>query len=411
MKNLYYILIIPFLIFTSSYNLFSQPITEGLVAYYSFDDCDAIDLSGNGSDGAIIGTPDCVCGVSGNALDFDGIGDHIIFLGLVNNAFDTDPFTISFYIKPYGQTQLQEVLTKRESCAAANSLSISYAPPFSLLSAELKEDDSKQNICDGQFNSNSCWQHVCLVRKAGILSLYLNAELVSESTAVSRIDLGSSAPLSIGDTPCLNTNLKRYKGLFDELIVYNRDLSANEVKELYFKPDRVLTRDTLVYLGSSLSTLANTSCNTNSEWIPSDGVDDVFAANTTITPTQSTTYTLNTFDIYGCVAQDTLQVTVIDPSTLDCEEIFIPKAFTPNGSGPQSNETVGISNPFIIDEINSFEIFDRWGGRVFHTDNPFERWDGNFNGKTANPGVFLYKIKYTCQGEEKTKFGSIMLVR
>ena len=46
-------------------------LKNGLVAYWSFDNCDATDDSGNGHDGKIFGNPECVEGISGKALLFN----------------------------------------------------------------------------------------------------------------------------------------------------------------------------------------------------------------------------------------------------------------------------------------------------------------------------------------------------
>ncbi len=51
-------------------------LERGLVAYYSFDDCSAKDLSGNGNDGIIYGAK-CVDGKFGKALSFDGVNDYV----------------------------------------------------------------------------------------------------------------------------------------------------------------------------------------------------------------------------------------------------------------------------------------------------------------------------------------------
>lgn len=98
-------------------------------------------------------------------------------------------------------------------------------------------------------------------------------------------------------------------------------------------------------------------------------------------------------------------MTVIDPKTLDCNKVFIPNAFTP-GETPNLNDLFGISNRFAVDEFISFEIFDRWGGRVFAAETQFDSWDGTSNGRPLNPGVFLYRLRYKCDGEEKVKAGA-----
>jgi gliding motility-associated-like protein len=145
-------------------------------------------------------------------------------------------------------------------------------------------------------------------------------------------------------------------------------------------------------------------------WNPLTGVDNPTAAQPIITPTETTTYQLTfTYDD-KCVATDTLLVTVIDPATLDCNQIFIPNAFTPSES-PQLNDVFGISNPFAVDDFISFEIFDRWGGRMFSAVEVNDTWDGTFNGQPANPGLYLFRLRYKCRGEEKVKSGSLSLLR
>lgn len=89
-------------------------------------------------------------------------------------------------------------------------------------------------------------------------------------------------------------------------------------------------------------------------------------------------------------------------------QVFVPNAFTPNGDG--RNEIYRISNPFAIDLI-SFEIYDRWGSRVFATENALDGWDGNFKGQQMNPGVLLYRIRFRCDGQEEIAFGSFTLIR
>ena len=90
--------------------------------------------------------------------------------------------------------------------------------------------------------------------------------------------------------------------------------------------------------------------------------------------------------------------------------MFIPNAFTPNGT-PNLNDKFGISNPFAINEFISFEIFDRWGGRVFNATSSLDTWDGTAQGQALNPGVFLYRLRYRCQGVEKILSGSLTLLK
>ena len=37
-------------------------------------------------------------------------------------------------------------------------------------------------------------------------------------------------------------------------------------------------------------------------------------------------------------------------------------------------------------------IFNRWGNRVYTTNDITAGWDGLLNGRSANPGVYVYSI-------------------
>ncbi len=405
-----------FVLFLVGYlpSAFSQqlpPVTDGLIAYYSFDNCDATDDTGGGSDGIIVGTPDCVCGVSGNALELDGLNDYILFLGAVNNYFDTDNLSISFYFKSFGSPLAQDILSKRENCGPDNTLSVVYTPTTNTLSCEMSEDFSKSSNATGTLDFTNCWHHAVIVRRGGKTSLYLDGVLTQEATAISRIDLENSAALALANSPCVGSGVNRFKGYIDELAIYSRDILESEAREAYEAPDQIGNRDTLLYLGESLDVFLSSTCVSNFSWTPTDGVADPTAGETSLSPTETTTYRLNFVDENGCTAYDTLKVTVIDPSTLDCNKIFVPKAFTPNGTGPLDNETIGISNPYAVQELVSFEIFDRWGERVFMADDPFLKWDGTFAGQNLNAGIFLYKLEFKCNGNTQQQFGSLSLIR
>ena len=58
------------------------------------------------------------------------------------------------------------------------------------------------------------------------------------------------------------------------------------------------------------------------------------------------------------------------------------------------------------------EIFNRWGQKIFHTQDIESGWDGMYQGQLAPQGVYVYKItgKY-LNGREYRMSGSVLLVR
>ncbi|HRZ76287.1 MAG TPA: gliding motility-associated C-terminal domain-containing protein, partial [Bacteroidales bacterium] len=74
----------------------------------------------------------------------------------------------------------------------------------------------------------------------------------------------------------------------------------------------------------------------------------------------------------------------------DCNHIYLPNAFTPNGDG--MNDFIGPVG--ILEGYESYEliIFDRWGQQVFYSSRFTELWDGRIRGKDAPCGTYPYLI-------------------
>lgn len=392
----------------------TQVVSDKLEAYFSFDQCKGIDDSGNGSSGALKGGIGCACGLRDSSMNFVDDNDAINLVGPFADVFSTSDFTVSFYFRPTPQNSQQNasqlVMAKQDSCNLKNAFWVRYNDfgTVGTITSGISENDNLLATVTSKLDANACWQYITLTRSNTLYSLYVNGVLRDSRTSAARIDLTNTTPLIIGDPICpLDVELK---GAFDELRFHSKALSADEIKKYNLRADQILTGDTLVYLGNSFQPKVTQFCVGQFVWSPLAGVDNPTAAQPTITPTVTTTYGLTFNYTDGCIANDTILVTVIDPATLDCNKVFIPNAFTPSET-PNLNDVFGISNPFAVDEFISFEVFDRWGGRVFEAPTQFDTWDGTSNGKPANPGVFLYRLRYKCEGVEKVKAGSLTLLR
>lgn len=387
-------------------------LTAGLIAYYPFNDCTADDKSpnGNGGNGTVVGNPICECGVEGDAMVFDGIDDHVFFSGNVNAIFRQNNFSLSFYFKPFDAVSAQNILSKRVDCTGNGSVfNVEYLLSLNFISTDFNESATKKIAISSNLDL-TCWHHYILIRDSKKVRLYLNGELIDEKITSTVLDLSNSALLRIADSPCIGQTTNRFRGKLDELRIYNRVLSDQEIGELYLEPDLIENRDPIIYLGEDVAVDIPVTCASNFVWSPSTGVSNVSIPNPILEPEETTTYSVTVLDNYGCSSTDTLKVTVIDPADLDCNGIFLPRAFTPNGDG--LNDLYGISNPQALrNGLSAFEIFSRWGERVFTTSDPFDTWDGTYKGNLVNGNVFVYRITYTCDGQEYNNSGKLALMR
>lgn len=88
--------------------------------------------------------------------------------------------------------------------------------------------------------------------------------------------------------------------------------------------------------------------------------------------------------------------------------LFVPSAFTPNDENSNDFFYVGHYN------IGAFhiEIFDRWGTKIYESDDVDFKWDGKYKNQPVPEGVYIYKIAaQNLLGEPIQKAGSITVIR
>ncbi len=210
-------------------------LSKGLIAYFTFNECDARDDSGQGSEGHLIGNVRCWCGIEDDGLLLDGQQAHIIFSGTINDYFTTSDFSLSFYIKPEAALVFpQSVISKREACDDFHLLDIALDTRLQELTTDVKETEEKLYRELGPALPEGSWLHYALVREGVYARTYINGKLLKTARRCSGIDLSNEAPFSIGNSPCVqNGRMRRFKGVIDELRVYDRALTDDEIQWLY----------------------------------------------------------------------------------------------------------------------------------------------------------------------------------
>ena len=145
----------------------------------------------------------------------------------------------------------------------------------------------------------------------------------------------------------------------------------------------------------TLTTLANTPTqltarnfnNATYQWNPSVGLSATSIFNPVFNYDRQTEYTITIALPTGCVVVDT-QLVKIEALQLPIkEDIFVPKAWSPNKDG--HNDKLF---PFTLNirELRYFKIFNRWGELVYQTNIIGEGWDGIYKGKMQVLDVYTW---------------------
>ena len=88
--------------------------------------------------------------------------------------------------------------------------------------------------------------------------------------------------------------------------------------------------------------------------------------------------------------------------------IFFPNAFTPNGDGMNDGWK---PIPFKIIEIR-WQIYNRWGEKVYETNKINDRWNGIYKGVPQPMGNFVFQCWFRgIDGKSGYKKGNLILIR
>ena len=219
----------------------SPDLTNGLVAYWSFDNCDATDDSGNGHNGTIYGNPQCVDGEKGKAFSFDGQDDYIE-VPHSDSLNPTDAVTISLWAKELNDSPAYSSLIYK---AGGEPVGWCGDRVYTLWTRTDKgihftstpEGSSNQIICDSAGSLYSLNEFVHIVGVIDTvnytMSTYVNGNKVSSCEYYGDQIRSGTYPLRIGGHFHYAGDQFNFNGIIDEVRIYSRALTEAEIQALY----------------------------------------------------------------------------------------------------------------------------------------------------------------------------------
>jgi gliding motility-associated-like protein len=178
-------------------------------------------------------------------------------------------------------------------------------------------------------------------------------------------------------------------------------------------PFALASRRFSVTLGPNQELYPNQSVNLNANisainidsirWVPDLYLNDNTIADPIATPAQTTEYTIIVVNSLGCRVEDSVKLTILP------DVLLIPTAFSPNMDGHNDYFRPLNKNLVSID----FQVYDRWGVKVFETDIIGDGWDGTYRGLKQDLGVYVWQAEYKLKDINKTftANGNVTLVR
>lgn len=162
-----------------------------------------------------------------------------------------------------------------------------------------------------------------------------------------------------------------------------------------------------IYLGQTSNLLTYYDLDYTYSWLPDTTLNALDIHNPTARPRTNKTYYVTVKNSFDCVLTDSVVITILPPLCGN-PVVFVPSAFTPNNDGHNDVLMVHGNN---INEM-TMVIYDRWGQKLFETQDQSIGWDGTLKGKALPPDVYGYYMQCRCDDGSQAFFkGNITLLR
>ena len=113
---------------------------------------------------------------------------------------------------------------------------------------------------------------------------------------------------------------------------------------------------------------------------------------------------LEVTNTYGCKDKVRKKITILPE-----HRFWVPNAFTPNNDGLND-----VFLPIVYGVENYvLEIYDRWGERIFYTENFKQGWDGYYKGVLCKEDVYVWRINFknVISKRQEEHLGHVTLIR
>lgn len=201
--------------------------TAGLIGYWNFDDAGgtiAADSSGRGNHGTLTNGPTWTTGKINGALSFDGVNDYVAIPN--ESQFDfTTTFTVSLWMKTPGFTKAwASIISKGDSAWSITRYNTTGNADFNTFSPGANDLPGTINVANNQ------WRHLVAIYNGAVKQLYVDGVLNASVTLNQPLST-NNFPVRIGHNSEFTSAY--FNGVVDEVRIYSRALTAQEVADIF----------------------------------------------------------------------------------------------------------------------------------------------------------------------------------
>lgn len=211
------------------------PTNQNLIAYYPFNN-NTDDNSGNGNNGTPLNSPAFGTdrfNYTKSAIQLDGTDQYV---SLPNSISIENDISISFWMKTdlsdEGSWPFATFIIDRDLCVATGDWSVGLGQ-----GGKLQWNTGTNLVTSTQDVNNDTWMHIVVLKYAAgsIKKIYINGQMNASMVFSNEVFTNNSISIYVGASVCDTETHHYYKGLIDDIRIYDGVLSDSEILRLYFE--------------------------------------------------------------------------------------------------------------------------------------------------------------------------------
>lgn len=199
----------------------TSPVIDGLAGFWNFDEADGTivyDGSGYGQQGTLLANEQRVVGESGNALKFSGNRNFVRLPGI---SFGNSDYTAAAWVKT--------TTTKAYLIGNGDNSDLRIFGGKAFFGIYTNSGARFNNLQGSRAVNDNQWHFIVGIRKGNSMQIFVDGSLDNSISISGEANVGYQT-LAIRHG---GSNKDYYNGLLDEVYVFNRAITAEEVRLLY----------------------------------------------------------------------------------------------------------------------------------------------------------------------------------
>lgn len=303
----------------------SQDLLQGLVGYYSFCGCNTNDHSGSENHASLFGMPECIQGINGEGFRFNvdnqtndcgQPGGEYVLLPYFG-AIWQDGITVCAWIQYENVNYYERIIDLGNGDGESGGLPIWFGREGNSNNLTLESwinSDPGSNRSAGRLVAqnvitNGQIELYGFTIAGDMMSIYVNGELMAQKRGHPILNVPRDHNYLGRSNWCYAD--PDFKGFMDEVRIYNRALTAEEMKLMYESPFQA-GGDTSYQICQGEITQLQMRGGIAYEWSPSATLSALNIADPMAFPAETTTYEVEIFFPDGCSFVEEVTVEVFE---------------------------------------------------------------------------------------------------